>query len=116
MAGRLGIVTGAQLVPFQCSTVALSPTAQASEEDSTLTAVRTNLSSVTAPELTRGPWDGAAAAPSVTIKAAATAALARIRIGLPSSAHQGQKPHSYDAQPPPVDDRFRPLPDFSRRP
>src|SRR5580700_2223964 len=48
-AGRPGIVTGAQLVPFQCSRSALvrlsalSPTAQASEADSTLTAVRSNL-------------------------------------------------------------------------
>jgi hypothetical protein len=76
---QAGIVTGAQIVPFQCSTVARSPTAQASEEDSTLTALRPNVKLVTAPAWVRGPAAGAATAPSVTTSAALIAPLARTR-------------------------------------
>src|SRR5215472_3865338 len=78
-----GIVILAQLVPFQCSTVGLSPTAQASEDDSTLTPLRPNLKSVTAADRARKPGAGAAA-PSAMIMAAAKAPLVKIRAILPA--------------------------------
>src|SRR5579863_365257 len=84
-AGRPGIVTGAQLVPSQCSTVAPSPTAQASEDDSALTALRPNLKSVTVPARACAPAAGAAAPASVTIRAAPTATPARTRTGRPAA-------------------------------